>query len=430
MTRTRTRESRLLREAYVEATLACGLRAIVFRKPGFVRKTALVAAAYGSLDTVFDADGSGPKATPAGIAHFLEHQLFKKERGDLLMEYGRTGASANAFTSYTTTTFFFSAPDRFDANLDLLLETVLSPWFSPDAVAKEKLIIEQELRMYNDSPEHRIYRNLMTALYRRHPVREDIGGTVASIQQIDPGLLERCWRTFYHPSNLLFIAAGDLEAEAVFARLEKALAGRDGAVSIRRSLPDEPGGTERDSVVEEAVVSRPQVVLGLKDLRPSREGLLERDLAATVALDLVFGRATDWYAERYESGLIDDSFSCSTMADETFDFTLIGGETDEPERLADEVRRELRRAAKRAFPKGEVERAKRKRLGRYLRAFNAPDEVAFLVHAYAHHGIDPFAVPEAIEGLTARGLAARLRELVDDDNIAVSILKPRGSGSH
>ena len=427
----RERKSALLRESYVETRLGCGLRALVYAKPGFVKKAAMVVSAYGSLDTTFDADGTGPKETPAGIAHFLEHQLFKKERGDLLMEYGRYGASANAFTYYNSTCFYFTTSEQFDPNLAVLLETAFTPWFSAEGVANEKQIIEQELRMYNDSPDRLIYRNLMAALYQKHLVREDIGGTVETIKAIDATLLERCWRTFYHPSNLLFVAAGDLDARKVFKSLEKALPpkrfkpGRE----IQRVLPEEPRAAGRASVSAEAVVSRPQVMIAWKDPATGRNGALERDLATTVALDLVFGRASEWFQTHYESGLIDDTFSFGYSAEDTFGFTMIGGETDDPARVADEVKTALRKAKERGFAQADVDRSKRKRMGRYLRAFNAPDEVAFMLMGYAQHGFDPFSVPALIEKLTAKELKARIGEHFGTDNVAVSVLTPRGPAS-
>jgi predicted Zn-dependent peptidase len=425
--RVRQRKSALLRESYVETRLACGLRALVYAKPGFVKKAAMVVSAYGSLDTTFDADGTGPKATPAGIAHFLEHQLFKKQRGDLLMEYGRFGASANAFTYYNSTCFFFTTSERFEPNLSVLLETAFTPWFSAEGVANEKQIIEQELRMYNDSPDRIIYRNLMAALYQKHLVREDIGGTVETIQAIDAPLLERCWRTFYHPSNLLFVAAGDLDARAVFRTLEKALPPRrfKAAREIRRVLPEEPSDAGAATVRAEAVISRPQVMIGWKDPVTGLDGALERDLATTVALDLLFGRGSEWYQAHYESGLIDDSFSFGYSMEDTFGFTMIGGETDDPARLADEVKGAMRRARQGGFTKSDVDRAKRKRLGRYLRAFNATDEAAFMLMGYAQHGFDPFAVPALIDRLTGKELSSRIAQHFGEQNVAVSILSPK-----
>ena len=98
------RKSPRLREELVQGVLRCGLRACVLPKPDFCRKIAIVSARYGSTDLRFrTAQGTDHLDTPPGIAHFLEHQLFKKEGEiDLLMEFGQYGANSNAFTDGPT----------------------------------------------------------------------------------------------------------------------------------------------------------------------------------------------------------------------------------------------------------------------------------------------------------------------------------------
>ena len=173
-------------------------------------------------------------------------------------------------------------------------------------------------------------------------------------------------------------------------------------------------------------VSRPRVMVGFKDLEARREGALDRELATSVVLDLVFGRSGDFYSRTYERGVIDDSFSFSYNCDDPYGFSLVGGETDTPEALADQVRAELRKARRRKFKKRDVERAKRKRIGRYLRSFDGPDGLAFLLLGCVPRGIDVFSIPEAISRLTPKILQDRLEEHFVEKNSAVSIITPKG----
>ena len=424
---TRTHD-RLLREEIVTARLSCGLDAHVVPKRGVSKKVAIFTTRYGSIDLVFSpGPGLAPAPTPPGIAHFLEHQLFKKQDMDVLMEFGRFGASSNAFTNYNSTTYYFSGTDKFEDCLDLLVRLVYAPHFTDDGVAKEKLIIEQELKMYDDQPDYRIYKNLMAALYRDHPVRIDIGGSVETIQQIDTPLLSSCYRRFYHPSNMGFIACGDVDADAVFSRLEAALpanrfAPANGAIA--RKYPSEPPAPAKELVRDSAVVSRPKVIVGYKDL--ALEGsLLDRELRTSVLLDNLFGPTSEFHSKWYPRGLIDDTFSASHTAEPEFGFTLIGGETDEPEKLAEEIRREVSRAGKRRLGRREVDRARRKRLGRYLRSFDSPDGIGFMVLGFAMKGLDVFAFPKALSRLTPKCLETRLKEHLREDRAAVSILDPK-----
>jgi predicted Zn-dependent peptidase len=423
-----TTRDRLLREEIRTATLSCGLQAHVVPKSGVSRKVAVFSTRYGSIDLVFSPEpGRPPAPTPPGIAHFLEHQLFKKQDLDVLMEFGRFGASSNAFTDYNSTTYYFSGTDRFDECLDLLVRLVFAPHFTDDGVAKEKLIIEQELKMYDDQPDYRIYKNLMAALYREHPVRIDIGGSVETIQKIDTPLLASCYRRFYHPSNMGFVACGDLDSDDVFRRLEAALpASRfpsaDGPIA--RKYPSEPVPPARELVRESAVVSRPRVIVGYKDLAIGGP-ILDRELATSVLLDNLFGPTSEFHGKWYRKGLIDDTFSASHTAEPEFGYTLIGGETDEPEKLAAEIRREIVRASRGRLRRRDVDRARRKRLGRYLRSFDSPDGIAFMVLGFAMKGLDVFAFPKALSRLTPPALERRLKEHLREDRAAVSILDPK-----
>ncbi|HLF94363.1 MAG TPA: pitrilysin family protein [Planctomycetota bacterium] len=423
----RIRSSPVLREEIVTATLSCGLDCHVIRKRGFTKKIGIFATRYGSIDLAFTLDGQ-PLETPPGIAHFLEHQLFKKAGGeDILMEFGKYGASSNAFTDYCTTAYYFTASGAFEKNLELLLTFVTQPFFEAENVAKEKLIIEQELRMYEDSPDHRLYKNLMRVLYTVHPVRLDIGGEVSDIQGIDRDLLESCYRKFYNPANMALIVAGDVDPAEVFRQAEGLFASSafKALGPIGRRWPPEPAGVKERVVRAEMAVSRPRVLVGFKDLETGNEKALERELGTSVVLDLLFGRSSEFYTRHYEKGLIDDSFSFSYNSEDAFGFSLIGGETDRPEELAEQVLLQLHEAKKGKLKAADLERSKRKRLGKFIRSFDTPDGAAFLVMGCAQRGIDLFSVPQVISKMSAGGLERRLKGHFDERNYAVSILNPK-----
>jgi predicted Zn-dependent peptidase len=122
--------------------------------------------------------------------------MFENEEGDAFARYAKTGASANAYTSFDKTAYLFSCTDRFEQSLEILLDFVRRPYFTKESVQKEQGIIGQEIRMYDDSGDWRVFFNLLGALYVNHPVRIDIAGTVDSIAKIDHELLYRCYRSF------------------------------------------------------------------------------------------------------------------------------------------------------------------------------------------------------------------------------------------
>jgi predicted Zn-dependent peptidase len=165
--------------------------------------------------------------------------------------------------------------------------------------------------------------------------------------------------------------------------------------------------------------------VGFKDLEAGNERALERDLGTSVVLDLLFGRSSTFYTRAYEEGLIDDSFSFSFNSEDAFGFSLIGGETERPEELAERILLELHGAKGGKLKAGDVERSKRKRLGKFIRSFDTPDGAAFLVMGCAQRGIDLFSVPKVIAKMSAGVLQSRLKEHFDERNYAVSILNPK-----
>ena len=165
-----------------------GLTICVIPKPGFAKKYAFFATNYGSIDTKFTLEGKA-MVSADGVAHYLEHKMFDMKDGNALQLMSATGASPNAFTSYHMTAYYFECTEAFSDNLRLLLSFVSQPYFTQESVDKERGIIGQEIRMYEDSPASRLGENLFRAMYRHHPLRVNIAGTVESISKITKDIL-------------------------------------------------------------------------------------------------------------------------------------------------------------------------------------------------------------------------------------------------
>ncbi|MDP4170520.1 MAG: pitrilysin family protein, partial [Bacillota bacterium] len=193
----------LQEELYFEK-MSNGLHVYILPKKGFNKTYATFTTKYGSVDNTFVPLGKEEFVkVPDGIAHFLEHKLFEKEDGDVFQQFSRQGASANAFTSFTRTAYLFSSTSSVEKNLETLIDFVQDPYFTEKTVEKEKGIIGQEITMYDDNPDWRLYFGLIQNLYKNHPVKIDIAGTIESISHITKDWLYECYHTFYHPSNML-----------------------------------------------------------------------------------------------------------------------------------------------------------------------------------------------------------------------------------
>lgn len=426
---TQARHSRLLDETCHVARLPCGLTAYVFPKKGMQRKVAVYGTRYGSIDNDFR-HGGAAHSMPHGIAHFLEHQLFKKETGDLLVEFSKKGASSNAGTEYSTTVYYFSCIDNFHDNLATLTGLVYDPVFRPDWVAKEKLIIEQELRMYRDMPDARIWQNLQESLYAKHPARVDIGGTVETIQAITPAQLEQCWRTFYAPSNMVLVVAGDVDPAAVFEQAETLVSarklGRNGR--ILRSYPREPREVREARRVEPMQVGRTKFLMAWKEMDPPAAGraLVEREVALNLAWEALIGRGTKLYEKLYGSGLIDDSFSASYSVTPSFGAGVCGGETDDPAALERALLEGIRKFLRDGIRRRDLDRIRRKYLGAFLRGFDQVDPCAFAVLRFHFKGFDVFELPALVRHVGAKQILSAAKRHFGEKNRAVSLVVPKG----
>ena len=168
--------------------LPSGLTVLVRPMPGYSGTHVIYATRFGSIDRDFRL-GEREVHLPAGVAHFLEHKMFEDEDGDAFAKFAKTGANANAFTSFDRTCYLFTATQQLDESLDVLLGMVTHPYFTEQTIAKEQGIIGQEIKMYDDSPDWRLITGLFECLYHSHPIRSDIAGTVESIAEITPEML-------------------------------------------------------------------------------------------------------------------------------------------------------------------------------------------------------------------------------------------------
>ncbi|MEW6741651.1 MAG: pitrilysin family protein [Planctomycetota bacterium] len=415
----------------VRFRLAAGsLPVILNPRPGFTRTFVVIGTNFGSVDQSFVDPLSGTCIeVPSGVAHFLEHRLFEDSEGDVSDRFTENGASSNARTGFTSTAYLFSCTSNLASNLELLLDFVQEPYFAPEGIAREQGIIEQEIRMYEDDPDWRIFFNLLNALYHVHPVRSDIAGTVDSIHRITPEILEACYRAFYHPSNMALAIAGAFDVEETLALVESNLARHARATGRPhvRPLHPEPDTVRSPEVSQSMVVSRPKIAIGFKEVATGGNGedLERRDLLSHLAIDLALGRSSAHHEALYSEGLIDESFAASYTLEPGFGFSSISSDTNDPERLRRRVLDILRSVAEEGFSTDSFERLRRRCEGQYIRMFDALDSSAFAFLDSRFRGVSPFAALELLRGITLEEVEQRFREHFHPDRAAVSMVLPK-----
>lgn len=415
-----------LQETLYRETMENGLQVYVLPKPGFQKTYATFSTKYGSIDNHFRVEGQEDIAVPDGIAHFLEHKMFEEPEGDIFATFASQGASANAFTSFDQTVYLFSATENIPANLETLVNFVQHPYFTDQNVEKEKGIIGQEIGMYRDNPDWRVYFGLIEAMYKVHPVHIDIAGTVESIGTITKETLYTCYNAFYHPSNMLLFVVGGVDPEEVFKLVrdnqEKKEYKPQG--TIDRLFEAEPQGVSEKRRESRLPVSQPKCLFGFKETRLGLTGeeLLRRDLATKLALDLLFGASTKLYQKLYDMDLISDSFGHEYNSNPNYAFSAIGGDTKDPDRMLAVIKEETEALLASGFHQEDFERARKKKIGGYLRMLNSPENIAHEFTRYNFRGGDLFAVLPLYESLTLEDINARLREHIDWEQLAISIV--------
>lgn len=404
-----------------------GLDVFVLPKPGFTKTYATFTTRYGSVDNHFRPPGGEILRVPDGIAHFLEHKMFEEPEGDIFATFASQGASANAFTSFERTVYLFSATDHVQANLGTLLDFVQNPYFTDANVEKEKGIIVQEINMYRDNPDWRVYYGLIEALYNVHPVHIDIAGTEDSVRSITKEMLYDCYRTFYHPSNMTLFVVGGVDAEATMAFVKANQAAKTFAKAgeIERFFETEPLTVREKRNEIRLPVSLPKCLFGYKEAPKQRDGseAVRRELAARLMFDILLGSSSPLYQELYEENLISDGFGHEFNAGPGYAFSAIGGDTKDPDALVSKVTGALEAAASSGIPEAVFERARRKRIGSYLRMLNSPEAIANEFTRYRMSGGDLFELVGLYESLTLADIEARLREHVQADRLAVCVVR-------
>lgn len=405
-----------------------GLSVFLMPRKEMEKTYAIFTTEYGSIDQKFVPIGEKEMITvPDGVAHFLEHKLFEKEDGDVFADFGKLGASANAFTSFTETSYLFTATNHIEENVKTLIDFVQDPYFTEQTVEKEKGIIAQEIKMYDDQPDWRSFMGTIKALFKHHPVNIDIAGTVDSIMKITKDDLYTCYNTFYHPENMTLFIIGNIDTEKLFQLIETNQAGKtfEKMADIKREFPEEPEEVAHATLEFNMPVSIPKCTVGIKESNKplKNEAFLRKDLLTDMVLDHFFSKGGAFYQELYQEELIDGSFSFETNLEGNFGYTLISTNTDKPEAFAEKVKGLLLKTKDMEITAEEVSRMKKKRIGQVLRAMNSLEYIASNFLHYHKQGINFFEIIPTIEALTVSDVHAFLNEWIDEKRLAVCTIK-------
>lgn len=399
-------EYKQINETLYKEILDNGLKIFLLPKPGFHKTYGLFSTNYGSIDNTFGHTDETIQHVPDGIAHFLEHKLFEKEDGDVFHVFGEQGASANAFTSFTRTSYLFSASNRVKENLTTLLDFVQEPYFTKETVEKEKGIIGQEIQMYEDDANWRQFFGIIGNLFPNHPVHIDIAGTVASIAEITAEDLYLCYNTFYHPSNMTLFVVGDFEPNELLDMIEQNQA-KKSFEPIRPIVRELPNETYEDIIPYaqlEMPVTRTKSVVGIKGLLhhlPEEEmEKVKFRLSLQLLFQLLLGNTSDNYLELYQKGIIDDTFGFELTIDRGFYFADFSSDTDQADEFEHAIKQILLTFdTSEAVNEESLALLKKKMLGKFFQSLNSLEFIANQFTQDLYDTVTLFDIPEVIQSV-------------------------------
>lgn len=413
----------LLNEKYYDIDHPSGLKILVMPKENYSSTYAIFATKYGSIDTMIQMSDGSFKEIPEGTAHFLEHKLFESEDLDAFERFAKTGASANAYTSFERTGYLFSCSANFKKNLEILLDFVQNPYFTQATVEKEQGIIGQEIDMYKDAPDWEVMFNCLRTMYHNLPVRIDIAGTQESIAQITAKTLYGCYDNFYNLHNMVLAVAGNADVDEIVEVADKVLKPVEGKMAQRKVI-DEPEEVIDSYIEEKLSVATPQFMFGFKESWDTPERTTKEEISMEILLDMISGQSSELYKRLFDGKLINNSFGFEYFTGFGYSCVLFAGESNDPKKVAEEIVGEIGRFRETGFDETAFERTKKKLYGRMIMGMNDIEGLANNMAVSYFAGEDVFNDFEIFKTVTLDDVNDIFKKTLDENRSVLSVINP------
>lgn len=422
-------ESLKLREKEYIEKLENGMTVIIIPKPELDKKYVIWGTHFGSIDNRFIMPETKEEVfIPDGVAHFLEHKMFEQPDGtnslDTLMAMG---IDANAYTTNDHTAYLFECTDNFYEGLDELMDYVQHPYFTEENVEKEKGIIAQEIKMYDDEPGWRLYINAMDCMYKENPIKIDIAGSVESISKINPDVLYKCYNTFYNPSNMIMVVCGNFKPEEMLEEIKRRLLPHKKQEEIKRIYPEKEKVINKKYNEQEMEVSIPLFAFGIKDVEDNsnKEELVKKHIAIEILLNMIIGKSSDAYKELYNEGILLSEPDLDYEFSDEYAHILISGQSKNPEKVRSKLEEEIEKYKINGLNEENFSRISKKVYGDYVVEYNNVGDIARMFLADKMKGINSFDYIEKYTTVTKEYTEDVLKNVFKKENMVMSVIKSR-----
>lgn len=398
---------------------------VVMILPKKTRKKYIVwSANFGAIDNKFYAPGESELTTvPDGIAHYLEHKLFEQENGrNSLDVLTSIGVDANAYTTNDHTAYLYECTDHFDEALDEFMNYVQNPYFTDENVEKERGIIEQEIMMYDDYPEWKVYMNAMRAMYKDNEINIDVAGTIDTIAKIDKDKLYKIYNSFYRPENMIMVITGDFNPEEILEKVKSRITMKKNDKQTIRKYNQEQKEIVKKYVEADMNISMPLVLIAYKDNNLS-DDKIKKDLAVDMLATILFGKSSDTFEKLYESGKLISEPSMSYEFSKTYAHVMIQFQTNDIEDVTKKITNKIESVKQNGINEEEFERAKKKIYGEIVKDYNDLSSIATSIVSDYFKNINSLDYFKAVKEITKEYIEKVLKEVFIEDLKVVSVVK-------
>ena len=416
-----TFKNTLLNEKYYYTKHPSGLKIYICPKKDFNTSYAIIGTKYGSINRTFKL-GDEIVETPAGIAHFLEHKLFECKEGDAFTLFSKTGATANAYTSFEKTAYLFSCSENFKESLKILMNFVQEPYFTEQGIAKERGIIEQEIKMYDDSPDWKAEINLLSSIYKNHPVRYDIAGSVESISHITTDLMNKCYEAFYRLSNMTLCLSGNFDRNDILDFLDKLIINKTHSKKVENIFPDEPNEINSEISIQKMPIINPLFSIGFK--HNAKENITcEEVLKYEFILKLISLNSGDLYSKLLDKGLIStNNLMCEFFHGPYYSSSIFSGVFKNPNEVFKIIKDEVSSLSEK-ISNNVFERTKKCLYADIVSIFDSPSLISNQLLSVDFLGFSIFDMINTISDLSLDDVKSFMKNF-SSQNTSISIINP------
>jgi predicted Zn-dependent peptidase len=364
---------------------------------------------------------------PNGVAHFLEHLMFKDANGnEVSSEFAKYGSHSNAYTSNAETCYYVVGPKKFKENLELLLDFVSEPYFTKENVEKERNIIIEEIKMGDDNHYKDLNVKALKNVFFYSKRKEPIAGTIDDVKRISLDDINFAYHTFYHPKNMFVVITGNFDKDEALKIISdnqtKKSFPRFRKINFKKVKEPLKVKKSYDEISKNIEIAKTAIRLKLSyhTFKYLKEPKL--DFYFQLLIDAKFGSTSAFNEELVNKGLIIGSLYSSASIGKSGILLTIIFESKNPLKVIPLIKKELRKLK---ITEEELERKKKCLISNTILYYDkVPNKNDIIVNNIIDHNKVMTNYYGIIKRLNMREFNKLIKKIYFKNNIAVMVIKP------